>query len=251
MERLIADTVEVADYLRARFGQEKILLVGHSWGSFLGIQVAARASERFHAYVGMAQVVHQLRSEVMARDAIMAAYRARDDTRMVARLEAAPVTMEGGMSDAYLRLRDAATHRLGGGTTRDMNSVITGVFLPVLASPIYTLSEKIDLWRGKAWSRGLLWDEILRTDLRETLTRLDLPVYFFVGAHDLTAMPALSRDYFERIDAPLRGLYLFSNSAHSPLFEEPDRAIAALLEDVMHGRTEHADIAENREGSAE
>ena len=65
------------------------------------------------------------------------------------------------------------------------------------------------------------------------------------------AMPALSRDYFERIDAPLRGFYLFSNSAHSPLFEEPDRAIAVLLEDVMHGRTEHADIAEHRGGSAE
>ena len=233
MERLVADTIEVADYLRARFGQEKILLLGHSWGSFLGIQGAARAPDRFYAYVGMAQVVHQLRSEVMARDTMIAAYRARGEMRMVARLEAAPVTMEGGMSDSYLRLRDSATHRLGGGTTRDMDSVITGVFLPVLASPIYTLREKIDLWRGKAWSRGLLWDEILCTDLRETVTRLDLPVYFFTGAHDLTAMPALSRDYFGEIDAPAKGYYVFENSAHSPLFEEPGRAIEIIVQDVM------------------
>ena len=69
------DTIEVTDYLRARFGQEKILLLGHSWGAYLGIQVAAAAPKRFLAYVGMAQIAHQLRSEVMARDHLIAAYR--------------------------------------------------------------------------------------------------------------------------------------------------------------------------------
>lgn len=240
MDRLIADAVEVADYLRDRFGQERILLLGHSWGSFLGIQVAATAPDRFRAYVGMAQVAYQLHSEVMARDAMIDAYRARGDTRMVGQLEAAQVTLEDGMSDAYLHLRDAATHRLGGGTTRDMASVFTGVFLPILASPIYTLREKIDLWRGKAWSRGLLWDEILRTDLTQTVTQLDLPVFFFVGAHDLTAMPGLSRALFDRIAAPVKGYYVFDHSAHSPLFEEPGRATRILLEDVLHGRIDLA-----------
>ncbi len=228
VDRLILDTIEVADYLRARFGQERILLVGHSWGSFLGIQVAARAPDRFHAYVGMAQVAHQLRSEVMARELMLAAYRARGDSGMVRRIEAAPVSMEGGMSEAYLRLRDEATHRLGAGTTRDMTSVITGVFLPVLGLPIYTLREKISLWRGKAWSRAILWDEILRTDLATRIDRLEIPVHFLVGAHDLTAMPTLTRALFDRIDAPERQFHLFENSAHSPLFEEPARARALL-----------------------
>lgn len=228
VERLILDTIEVADYLRDRFGQERIVLLGHSWGSFLGLQVAARAPDRFHAYVGMAQVVHQLRSEVMARQEMLAAYRAQGDARMVQRIEAAPVTMEDGMSEAYLRLRDAATHRLGGGTTRDMSSVITGVFLPVLGLPIYTLREKICLWRGKAWSRAILWDEILRTDLGDRVNRLEIPVHFFVGAHDLTAIPALSRELFDRIEAPEKHFHVFENSAHCPLFEEPDRARAIL-----------------------
>lgn len=245
IERLIADTIEIADHLRDRFGQERILLLGHSWGSFLGIQVAARAPDRFLAYVGMAQVAHQLQSEVMASEAMIAAYRAQGDRRMVRRLEAAPVSMEGGMSDAYLHLRDAATHRLGGGTTRDMASVITGVFLPVMASPVYARREKIGLWRGKAWSRALLWEEILRTDLRETVTRLDLPVHFFIGAHDLTAMPALSRDYFDRIDAPVTDYHVFENSAHSPLFEEPERARAILWEIAENALAD--DLAEEGE----
>ena len=66
VDQLIADAIAVADYLRERFGQDKVYLLGHSWGSFLGIQVAARAPERFHAYIGMGQVAYQLESERLA-----------------------------------------------------------------------------------------------------------------------------------------------------------------------------------------
>ena len=50
---------------------------------------------------------------------------------MVRKLEAAPVGVENGLSAQWLRLRDGAMHGLGVGTTRDMRSVITGIFLPV------------------------------------------------------------------------------------------------------------------------
>ena len=230
VDRLILDAIEVADYLRDRFGQDRILLLGHSWGSFLGLQVAARAPDRFTAYVGMAQVAHQLRSEIMAREAMILAYRERGDNGMVRRLAAASVTMESGMSDAYLRLRDAATHGLGGGTTRDMSSAFTGVFLPVMGLPVYTLREKTGLWRGKAWSRAILWKEFLETDLKLQLEPFEIPIHFFIGGHDLTAMPALSRELFDLIKAPEKHYHLFEASAHSPLFEEPERARSILAE---------------------
>ncbi len=232
MERLIEDTIEVAGYLRKRFDQDRVYLLGHSFGSFLGIQVAQRAPDRFHAYIGMAQVAHQIQSEEMAHAAMLDAYRARGDNRMVERLEAAPVSVADGMSPAYLRLRDAAMHGLGGGTTRQMRSMITGVFVPVWGLRAYTLREKINIWRGKAWSRDILWEEVLHTDLTTQITQLDLPVYFFVGDHGLTADPGLSRALFDQIEAPLKGFYLFENSAHSPLFEEPENATAILLRDV-------------------
>lgn len=93
LDQIIADTIEVTDYLHARFGQDRILLLGHSWGAYLDIQVVAEAPDRFFAYVGMAQIAHQLRSEIIARDRMIEAYWARGDTRMVARLEAAQVSM--------------------------------------------------------------------------------------------------------------------------------------------------------------
>lgn len=172
MDQLIADAIAVADYLRDRFGQDKIYLLGHSWGSFLGIQVAAAAPDRFHAYVGMAQIVYQLRSEVAAHAYVLEAYQARGDAAMVRKLQAAPVSMTDGTSDAWMRLRDEAMHAMGVGTTRDMKSVITGIFLPVWQCRAYTLREKIAIWRGKAWSRSLLWDVVLRTDVAHLVNGL-------------------------------------------------------------------------------
>lgn len=230
MERMIADAIEVADYLRARFDQDRILLLGHSWGSYLGIQVAAEAPDRFLAYVGMAQIAHQLRSEIMARDAMIDAYRARGDARMARRLEAAEVSMEVGTSPEWMRLKDAAMHGIGAGHMREMTSVVTGIFLPMWRVRAYTIREKINIWRGKLWSRPFFWEGLIRDDLSARLTALEMPVHFFAGAHDLTANPDLSREYFDVIEAPEIAFHVFDNSAHSPLFEEPERAIPILLE---------------------
>jgi pimeloyl-ACP methyl ester carboxylesterase len=130
VEQLIADTVAVTNCLRQRFGQHKIYLMGHSWGSFLGIQVAAAHPELFHAYIGMGQLTYQLKSENLAYEYMLERYRARGDMDMVRRLEAAPVTMTGPLPPAYMALRDKAMHGLGVGTTRDMTSVVTGIFIP-------------------------------------------------------------------------------------------------------------------------
>jgi pimeloyl-ACP methyl ester carboxylesterase len=242
MEQMISDTIEVADYLRVRFGQESIVLLGHSWGSYLGIQVAAAAPDRFRAYVGMAQIAHQLRSEVMARNYMLSAYRSQGNKKMVRRLEAAPVSMRDGVSPAWMQLRDRAMHQIGVGHTRDMDSVVTGIFLPMWKVRAYTLKEKINIWRGKLWSRPFFWETLLRDDLRTRLITFELPVYFLIGKHDYTANAELSRTYFDAINAPVKGFYLFENSAHSPLFEDPARATDILLNDVLRGEARSAEV---------
>lgn len=242
--QMIDDTLAVTDYLRRRFGVDRIYMLGHSWGSFLGIQVAAAAPERFHAYIGMGQVSWQLRSEVAAHGAMLNEYRERGDAGMVHWLQAAPVSLTDGLSPAYLRLRDNAMHGLGAGTTRDMGSVVTGVFLPVWQCRAYTLREKLNIWRGLSWSREFLWDVFIGADLTKLVQKLDLPLYFFTGLHDLTANHDLARDYFDLIKAPVKGFYTFANSAHSPLFEEPQRARAILRQDVLTRTNQLADGTE-------
>jgi pimeloyl-ACP methyl ester carboxylesterase len=241
-DQMILDTIAVTNYLRNRFHQEKIYLMGHSGGSFLGIQAAARSPELYSAYIGQAQMSNQLLSEKMAYDYMLQQFKEDGNSEMLRKLEAATVTMEGGTPAAYRAIRDEAMHRLGVGTTHDMNSVITGIFFLSWQSRDYTLTEKVNLWRGKAQSGiSILWDTMIKTDLSQQVTEFRIPIYFFSGVYDYTCNYSLSRGYFEKIKAPVKGFYTFEQSAHSPIFEEPEKSQKILREDVLAGTNNLAD----------
>lgn len=242
LEQMISDTKEVTNYLRKRFRKEKIYLMGHSGGTFIGIQVAAQAPELYYAYIGEAQMSNQLKSEKLAYEYMLRQFKERGNKKMVRKLEAAPVTMTDGTPDAYRALRDEAMHRLGIGTTHDMNSVISGIFLPSLTCKEYTLIEKYNLWRGKSCAGiSVLWANMLTTDLTKQVPELNLPVYFFEGVYDYTVSCILAKDYFEKLKAPIKGFYTFQKSAHSPMFEEPEKVQQILLEDVLTGMNNLSD----------
>jgi len=242
LEQMVSDTIEVTDYLRNRFHKEKIYLMGHSGGTFIGIQAAAREPQLYSAYIGVAQMSNQLKSEKLAYDYMLQQFKENGNREMVRRLEAGPVTMTGGTPDAYRALRDPAMHSLGIGTMHEMNSVVTGLFIPSLQSPEYTLGEKFHTWTAKARSGvALLWDDMITRDLSKDVTEFDLPVYFLSGIYDYTVNYTLAKDYFEKINAPLKGFYTFEQSAHSPLFEEPEKTLDILQQDVLPGANNLAD----------
>jgi pimeloyl-ACP methyl ester carboxylesterase len=242
LEQMISDTKELTNYLRNRFGQEKIYLMGHSGGTFIGIQVVARMPELYHAYIGVAQMSDQLKSERLAYEYMIKKFSEEGNTKMVRKLEAEPVTIKNGTPDAYLALRDPAMHSLGIGTTHDMNSVISGIFLPSLKCKEYTMIEKINMWCGKSRSGiSILWTTMLTTDLSNEVPEFKLPVYFFEGIYDYTCSYTEAKTYFEKLKAPIKGFYTFENSAHSPIFEEPLKAREIMLHDVLNGSAELAD----------
>lgn len=243
LEQFVADTLAVTDYLRDRFGKDKVYLMAHSGGTFVGLQAAAQAPEVYHAYIGVAQMVCQLESERLAYECMLERFSQSGNRRMVRKLQAAPVTMTA-VPDRYLAVRDKAMHSLGVGTTHDMRSVLSGVIWPSLRSPRYTLGEKIRLWHGK-YSSGVsaLWDEILATDLADRVAELALPAYFFHGVYDYTVSYQLAKDYVGRLKAPLKGFYTFERSAHSPIFEEPQKARIIMREDVLARANSLADGA--------
>jgi pimeloyl-ACP methyl ester carboxylesterase len=124
-----------------------------------------------------------------------------------------------------------------------MQSIEVGVFLASWFSRDYTLGEKVNYWRGKFWSKGLMWKANMMTDLRPQITELKLPVYFLHGRSDYTVAYPLTREFAARLKAPLKGFYTFEHSAHTPLFEEPDQVVKVLREDVLAGTIRLADQA--------
>jgi pimeloyl-ACP methyl ester carboxylesterase len=240
-EQLIADILEVTRYLRTRFGQEKIFLMAHSGGTFSAIQAAARAPELYHAYIAVSQISNQLESEQLAYNYMVDQFTRTGDRKMLKRMSRYPVTEIN--TPSYYVMRDAPMHRLGIGTTHKMRSVISGVFWPVMREKSYTLRERINIWRGKAFNTKAagLWNQLVVTDLTKKLTKLEIPVYFLSGIYDYTVSYTLARSYFNHIEAPLKGFYTFKQSAHSPMFEEPGLLRQILLQDVLVGGNSLAD----------
>ncbi|PKP19632.1 MAG: alpha/beta hydrolase [Bacteroidetes bacterium HGW-Bacteroidetes-19] len=234
LDQMISDTREVTNYLRKRFGQDKIYLMGRSGGTFIGVHVAAKSPELYHAYIGIAQMSDHLKSERLAYEYMLKEFRKAGNKKMVKKLEGSPVTNVVPLG--YLKLRDEAMHTIGVGTTRKMNSIISGIFSPSLTCRDYTIAEKVNLWRAKAKS-GVhpLWDTILATDLSKQIHEFKIPVYFIHGIFDYTVSYNLAKEYFNKIKAPIKGFYTFEKSAHSPMFEEPEKMQLILLEDVLKG----------------
>ena len=181
--------------------------------------------------MGVAQVTNQKESEERAYEYMLDYYSKAGDKKTLEKLKNNKYPSEG-----YYKIRDDVMHRSGIGTTHDMKSVMTGVFLASLRNREYTLAEKINLWRGKL----LLNENVqlkMKVDLRKEVTRLEIPIYFFSGAYDYTVNYEMSEEYLKQIEAPIKGFYLFEKSAHSPIFEEPNAVLEIMKRQSSLGIT--------------
>lgn len=244
-EQLTSDAIEVTNYLRMRFGKEKIYIMAHSGGTPFAIQAVAREPQLYLAYIAMAQITNQWESERIAFKYITEKYATLGNSKALKELKKYPLAESDASVVSFFKspFRDKAMHELGIGTMRNMKSVITGVFIPVWLCKAYTLKEKINIWVSKLKfvKKARFTDELFKMDIPERIPKLEIPVYFFSGKYDFTVNVNLSKSYLEKLQAPVKGFYCFENSAHSPLFEEPEKAERIIVTDVLKGTNSLAD----------
>jgi pimeloyl-ACP methyl ester carboxylesterase len=236
IDNLIDDTKDITYYIRNRFSRDKIYLMAHSGGSYLGIKVIAKYPELYTAYIGVAQISYQKLSEKKACEYILEHYRnEKKKEKIVNDLIRNPIIMTEPIPTKYTRIRDYAMHDLGIGTMHNMNSVITGIIIPSLLFKEYSLREKINLWKGKASSGiSIIWNEMITHDLTKENIIFEIPVFFLHGVYDYTCSYELAKEYFEKINAPRKGFYSFSNSAHCPILEEPKACIEIIKGNILN-----------------
>lgn len=236
LEQITQDGLAVTAYLRQRFGQEKIFVVGHSWGSFLGVWMAQQRPEWFHAFVGVGQMVSSLQDDRMGYAYVMNRARAEGDAALVRRLEKnGPPPYKGALMLLrymdYLSPLTGYEHQIiqkaggGGGNT----------FGEMVNTPELRWADKLYAFAGLIHTFGVVYDQLNAqdVDLARSNTRFQVPVFFLTGRHDLNAMASLSTRYFERIVAPRKELVWFEQSGHNPNYgSETDLYHRALIEKV-------------------
>lgn len=242
LDQLVDDSITLTEYLLKRFNKKKIYLMGHSGGTFIGVYVIDKVPELYYAYIGIAQMSDQRKSEKIAYNYMLSKYQELGNQKMVEVLQRISLGYNGELPDEYIKIRDVAMHELGIGTMRKMKNLITDLILPSLLFSEYTLSEKYNLWVNKSQS-GISqnWKRMINTNLMESKNSFRVPVYFFHGIDDYTCSYELAKEYFTKIKAPIKGFYTFYQSAHSPIFEEPIKMNKILVNDIVNSRTELAD----------
>ena len=245
LQQLASDAIEVTNYLLSRFNKEKLFVMAHSGGTAFAIKAVKDFPQLFHAYIGIAQITRQAESEKIAYKYMMNQYIADDNSKMVAALKKYPILENDSLILPFFSstLRDKSMHELGIGTMHNMRSIITDIFLPVWTCRAYTLREKTNIWISKFSfvSKSGLRYQLLNSDIPDDIPSLDIPVYFFSGRYDLTVNKVLSKEYLNALEAPVKGFYTFNESAHSPMFEEPQRLKEILISDVLKRSTSLAD----------
>lgn len=226
VEQFVDDTLELTDWLRERFDQDKIFIVGHSWGSYIGTLAVREQPELFHAYIGVGQMVSFEESESLSYQYTIEAARRQANAKAVAELEAlGPPPYPRGMDDVIVQRNWLA--RLGG-LQRQVNMTLE-IARSIALGREYTL---LDGWRyvqGATFSIEHLYDALTEVDLFEQVGALDVPVWFVTGKHDYITVPSVTQRYSKELGAPSAEFVLFENSAHLPLFEEPERFVDLML----------------------
>jgi len=217
VEQFISDTVELAQILKERFGQEKIYLVGHSWGSYLGMLIVERHPELFHAYIGIGQVAGEKSQVIQIQDEfIRQQAQASNNQEALTDMQINP----DGMREKWLFYYGGELHG-----AQDFTPLLkTG-----LRSPEYSLFDALKIQPGVSSSGENMQYNVIDGSIMDTITKVEIPVYFFTGRHDYTTPFSLIETYFEQLEAPQKSLIWFEQSAHFPFFEEPKRFTEEML----------------------
>jgi proline iminopeptidase len=227
-ERMIADAEEMAVWTRRELGKDKIFVLGHSWGSFLGLQLAQRHPEWVHAYIGVAQLIDGPENERRGWHFAMDAARRAGNAEAVRELTAiAPYGAPGRtipMKDIYVERKWMGYY--GGVMAYRRDNKADGDLAEL--SPDYSDAEIGRIWEGNEFATPYLLPELLKLDLT-SIRKLAVPLILFEGRHDRTVNAEVSAAWFDTVEAPEKHLVWFEHSGHMPMTEEPGKFFLSLV----------------------
>lgn len=229
LTQMIEDTQQVTEYLKQLFNKEKIYLMGHSWGSYLGVKTIEKHPENYESFIGIGQVSNQLESERIAYNYMLQHAKGINDKGAVKKLNRFDPNASDFPSHKYLlSTRSLLMNKYGIGIMHTEGFSLSGLIKNMLTFKGYTISEKLFYFKGSMFSLENVWHYIANDNLNETSVNFEVPVYIIHGKYDYQVSYTLARQFFNNIEAPKKAFYTFENSAHSPNVEEPERFVTVV-----------------------
>jgi len=222
--RFVQDGIEVAEYLRTHLHKHNVVLLGHSWGTEIGMQMAVARPDLFSAYVGTGQVVSIAEKETYIYEDALQRLRAAGDRKGIRALEEIGAPPYRNNHD--LEVQRHWSERYDIPAERDLRAHFT----PMVAfAPDFSLRDIYNLLYASEWTAQALFADEERFDARTCCMSFRVPVFVFNGDHDTITPAELVSPWFDALRAPSKQLHVMKDAGHSAVLTEPDAFLELLL----------------------
>lgn len=236
VQQFTDDVIALAQLLADRFNQEKIFLVGHSWGSVIGLLAAHREPELFHAYVGAGQQINAVENDTIGYEMILNGAKAAGEAKTVKIMERIGYppymkTLEDGSTvpdgDAYFQVLSRLYH-YSPSAPADEHFRSEKMFL----APEHSLFDRINLIRGVVRGVKQIYPQLADLDFERAITELECPLFIVNGRYDFSCVATISERWYHTVKAPLKGLLWLENSGHNAVYTEADEFMRFMVQTV-------------------
>lgn len=228
--RYVDDAIEVAEHIRAKYGSRKLILMGHSWGTVVGMGAALKRPDLFYAYVGIGQNVNTHENERISFEYGLAQAKAHQNAEAIKELESiAPYPGDKPVTRERIIIARKWPQFYGGLTAwRDDSPYFFNA--PVL-SPEYEYRDRVAVDEGNVFTLGRILPEFLAVDYTG-VREFPIPVVMFMGRHDYTTPSEPTAKWLDAVKAPSKQAVWFERSSHMIPWEEPGKMLVSLLKYV-------------------
>lgn len=237
-QRMVDDTVELIEYLQKKLGVEKVVLVGHSWGSMLGIGVAQARPDLIAAYVGVGQALAWNAAFDESQRLLMGAAKEAGDADVYDALAALPKEWpskddeEAFMERVMVVQGPLANYGKGVHALKETNLLKSDLVMDAILSPDISLTDILGIF-GKSEPTNALVRDLHQRDFRTELGyQYQVPMFIFQGEHDWQTPTTLVKPWFAKLEAPHKEYVAFEDSAHIVISEEAGKYLLEMVNRV-------------------
>jgi pimeloyl-ACP methyl ester carboxylesterase len=223
--KMVADGIELSDYLRKHLGKEKIIILGQSFGSILGLQIARGKPDLFYAYVGTGQVADSAKNYFVAYEELLKKARAVGNQKAIddlTRVGPPPYKSDDGY----------AVQRRWASAFEGADQFLWGTLGLTLVAPGNSVQDINDSVDGQILSAEHLVPQTKSIGPEELGREFLVPIFIFQGAEDFTTPTALARSYFDSIKAPRKAFVPIQGGGHFVVFMNSKQFLQELVERV-------------------
>lgn len=244
VEMLLSDMDELIDYLRKRFGQERIVIIGQSWGTVLAVEYINAYPEKVEAYIGVGQVTNFAEGKIYAGEnaAEKATMAGNDSDAEMVRQYIGQFGKSDSLENTDIKTLESLViksmeYLKCDGELSGMWQMLIGI-----TSPEMSLSDA--KWFMFASSTSNIFESQSKLvdymyfafDVNNFKNEYNFPICFIQGSHDWITPTDLVKDYYKKLNAEHKAFFIIENAGHTPFLDNPDefcKKIKQFLESIQ------------------